>query len=126
MGRNFTDADRKKALEVRRANKLKKIEGMRNPVTVIEHYENFTDEEWASITFKRLILMANGIIEAEPHEIRACNAALAYLMPKLRATDQELDGDEPINLNELAERAIKEKHGNPWEDAQDDTAEQTA
>ena len=43
--------------------------------------------------------------------LMAARILIPLYHPRLRATDKESDGEDPINLNEEAEKAIKKKFG---------------
>ena len=100
MAYQFTEEDRKKSLAKRRENKASRY---------------ITNDELAEKGLRWMLEAWAGQKNLNvAQRIRIGSVLLPYYEAKIRAQDKELDGDDPININEAAVSNIKDRHGEFW------------
>lgn len=110
MAHKFTDADRKKAVETRKQNAANNLWGVdpESLDSLLKAYGQRDEAEWAEMLLARLTLIGVGSIKADPMEVRAIQSILPYLLPKLRARDENA-GFDPAQARNLYEESLEEE-----------------
>ena len=111
--RQFTDKDRQKSSDNRKANKA-----AQKVAATIAHvrslYDGLDVADVVHLTQGYLFSVVMSETETTGNRIRAAAQLLPYVVPRLRARDLEMDGEEPININEQQIEALTKRHGDPW------------